>query len=172
MSEKYYNVGKIVNTHGIKGEVRVIAMTDFIEDRFRPGRRLYIFLEGTNSPIEVVIKTSRPHKQFQVISFEGYPTINEVEKFKGGLLKIKDEDRGPLAEGEYYYDEIIGLEVWTEEGEQLGIVKEIFQTGANDVWVVKRENKPDLLLPYIGDCVKQVDLEQKKIIVHLLEGLE
>lgn len=172
MSEKYYNVGKIVNTHGIKGEVRVIATTDFVEDRFRPGRKLYIFMEGTSLPIEVVIKTTRPHKQFQIVSFEGYSSINDVEKFKGGTLKIKEEDRGTLEEGEFYFDEIIGLEVWSEEGEKLGFVKEILQTGANDVWVVKREKKPDLLLPYIEDCVKQVDLTEKKIIVHLLEGLE
>lgn len=172
MSEKFYNVGKIVNTQGIKGEVRVIATTDFIEERFQPGKKLFVFTEGTLTPLQVVIKSHRPHKQFQLLTFEGYNSINEVEKFKGSTLKIAEEDRQELSEGEYYFDQIIGLEVWSEEGEKIGTVKEIIQPGANDVWVVKREKKPDLLLPYIEPCIKKVDIAAKKVIVHLLEGLE
>ncbi len=172
MTEKYYNVGKIVNTQGIKGEVRVISTTDFIEERFQPGKRLYLFPEGVNVPLQMVIKTHRPHKQFQLLSFEGYNSINDVEKLKGSILKIIAEDRQELPEGEYYFDQIIGLEVWSEEGDKIGTVKEIMQPGANDVWVVKREKKPDLLLPYIEPCIKKVDIVENKVIVHLLEGME
>jgi 16S rRNA processing protein RimM len=172
MDEKYYNVGKIVNTQGIKGEVRVISSTDFAEERFKPGNTLYLFQENKAEPIPLVVKTHRPHKQFVLLSFEGYPSINDVEKFKGSMLKVKGSDRQELPAGDYYFDQIIGLHVWTEEGEEIGVIKEILQPGANDVWVVKRNKKPDLLLPYIDDCVKKVDLEGKKVIVHLLEGLE
>lgn len=172
MVEQYYNVGKIVNTQGIKGEVRVIATTDFIEERFRPGSRLYLFTEGKNIPISMVVKSHRPHKQFQVISFEGYHSINDVEQFKGSMLKISAKDRKELSEGEYYFDQIIGLEVWTEEGDKIGFIKEIIQPGANDVWVVKRDKKSDLLLPYIDDCIKEVNIAERKVIVHLLEGLD
>lgn len=172
MTEKYYNVGKIVNTQGIKGEVRVIATTDFINDRFQPGNRLFLFPEGVKTPLEVIIKTHRPHKQFQLLSFEGYSSINDVEKLKGSELKIIAEDRQELPEGEFYFDQIIGLEVWSDEGEKIGTVKEIIQPGANDVWIVKREKKPDLLLPYIDSCIKKVDIAEKKVMVHILEGLE
>jgi 16S rRNA processing protein RimM len=172
LTEKYYNVGKIVNTQGIKGEVRVISMTDFKNERFKPGNVLYLFMESVSDPLPLTIRTHRSHKQFELLSFEGYSSINEVEKFKGSMLKVKEEDRKSLPEGEYYFDQIIGLSVYTEDGEQIGVIKEILQPGANDVWVVKREKKPDLLLPYIDACIKQVDLSGKKVIVHLLEGLE
>ncbi len=172
MTEQYYNVGKIVNTQGIKGEVRIIATTDFIEDRFQPGSTLFLFVEGKNNPISVVVKSHRPHKQFQIVSFEGYHSINDVEQFKGSTLKITAEARKELPDDEFYFDQIIGLEVWSEEGEKLGVIKEILQPGANDVWVVKRDKKSDLLLPYIHDCIKQIDIAAGKVIVHMLEGLD
>lgn len=172
MADQYYNVGKIVNTQGIKGEVRVIATTDFVEDRFQAGKKVFLFADNAKQPLELVVRSHRAHKQFQILAFEGYQTINDVEKFKGAVLKITAEDRHDLPSGEFYFDQIIGLEVWTEEGERIGTVKEILQPGANDVWVVEREKQADLLLPYIDSCIKQVDLAEKKVIVHLLEGLE
>src|SRR5699024_7411045 len=122
---EFFNVGKIVNTHGIKGEVKVIRITDF-EERFKPGNQLYLFLKDHSDPIKLTIKNHRKHKQFDMLIFEDYPSINDVEIFKQGILKVHQDDRQPLEEeGSYYYHEIIGCEVKTTSGETLGRIGEI-----------------------------------------------
>lgn len=171
MADQYYNVGKIVNTHGIKGEVRVIAITDFEDERFQPGSRLYFFKQDNDEPVELIVRTHRKHKQFNLLSFEDYPSINDVEQFKGGLLKVHEKDLGELDEGEFYYHEIIGSSVYTTSGLLIGEIKEILSPGANDVWVVKREGKKDALIPYIDQVVKEVNVEEKEIVIELMEGL-
>lgn len=167
---KYYNVGKIVNTHGVRGEVRVISSTDFPEERYEKGSFLYIEV-SPNQMLEVKVSSHRLHKNFHLLTFEGYDNLNDVEEFKGKMLKINEDQLNDLDEDEFYYHEIIDCEVYTEEGLKLGKIKEILSPGANDVWVVKRQGEKDLLLPYIGDVVKNVDVENKKVIVHLMEGL-
>ncbi|BDG32857.1 ribosome maturation factor RimM [Parageobacillus thermoglucosidasius] len=169
--EKWFNVGKIVNTHGIRGEVRVISRTDFPEERYKKGNTLYIFMEKSQEPIEVIVKSHRVHKSFDLLSFEGYDNINLVEKFKGAVLKVPESQLGELNEGEYYFHEIIGCTVVTEEGETVGTVSEILTPGANDVWVVKRNNGKEALIPYIEDIVKNVDVEAKIITIRPMEGL-
>ncbi|BDG48073.1 ribosome maturation factor RimM [Parageobacillus sp. KH3-4] len=169
--EKWFNVGKIVNTHGIRGEVRVISRTDFPEERYKKGNTLYIFMEKSEEPIEVIVKSHRVHKSFDLLSFEGYDSINLVEKFKGAMLKVPESQLGELNEGEYYFHEIIGCTVVTEEGETVGTVSEILTPGANDVWVVKRNNGKEVLIPYIEDVVKNVDVEAKIITIRPMEGL-
>lgn len=169
--EKWFNVGKIVNTHGIRGEVRVISRTDFPEERYKKGNTLYIFMEKSKEPIEVIVKSHRVHKSFDLLSFEGYDNINLVEKFKGAMLKVPESQLGELNEGEYYFHEIIGCTVVTEEGETVGTVSEILTPGANDVWVVKRNNGKEVLIPYIEDVVKKVDVERKTITIRPMEGL-
>ncbi len=171
MSEQFLNVGKIVNTHGIKGELRIIAITDFEEERFLPGNHLYLFKNDELAPIKLTISNHRKHKQFDLLQFEGYDNVNDVESFKGSMLKVKKEDLSPLDEGEYYYYEIIGCDMYTEDGDYFGQVKEILSPGANDVWVVKRQGKKDVLIPYIDDVVKDVNIEKKEIKIHLMEGL-
>ncbi|MGM7720350.1 ribosome maturation factor RimM [uncultured Metabacillus sp.] len=171
MSEKWFNVGKIVNTHGIRGEVRVISKTDFAEERYEPGNKLYIFKEGSNDPIEVVVESHRVHKNFDLLTFEGMNSIQDVEHFKGSLLKINEEQLTDLDEGEFYFHEIIGCKVYSDEGEEIGTIREILATGANDVWVIKRKAGKDLLIPYIEEIVKDVDVEVKKVIITPMEGL-
>lgn len=172
MDGKWFNVGKIVNTHGIHGEVRVISTTDFREKRYKTGNRLYIFLsDKTASPIEVVVKSHRIHKNFDLLSFEGYDSINAVEKLKGSMIKIPESQLGDLNEGEFYFHEIIGCAVYTEDGEKIGEIKEILTPGANDVWVVKRKGKKDVLLPYIEEVVKKVDVKEKRVVIFPMEGL-
>lgn len=171
MSETYYTVGKIVNTHGIRGEVRVIATTDFPAQRFAPGSTLYLFTSD-EKPVPLIVERYRPQKNLHLLQFRGYHEINLVEPWKGAELKIVAAQREPLPEGEYYFDEIIGLPVVTEEGEEVGSIKEILQPGANDVWVVERKGKKDLLLPYIDECIKRVDLKQRRVVVSLMEGLD
>ncbi|MBU5594583.1 ribosome maturation factor RimM [Amphibacillus sp. MSJ-3] len=167
---QFFNVGKIVNTHGIKGEVKVVRITDF-EQRFKQGNQLYLFLKDQKEPIVVKIQSHRKHKQFDMLLFEGLTSINDVEHFKEGILKVSEADLHPLEEGSYYYHEIIGCEVRTTTGESLGSISEILAPGANDVWVVKRKNDKDLLIPYIEPIVKQVNVKDKYVVIEPMEGL-
>lgn len=168
---EFLTVGEIVNTQGIKGEVRVISKTDFPEARFKKGNVLTLFL-GKEKSLELTIDGSRVHKNFQLLHFKGYPTINDVEKFRGGLLKVaEDALSDELLEDEFYYHEIIGLKVVDDKNNDLGEVKDIFTTGANDVWTVARPGKKDWYLPYIDDVVKDIDLEKGTVLVELMEGL-
>lgn len=163
-------VGEIVNTHGIRGELKIVPHTHFAEQRFAEGSRLVI-VEGNGRQTPVTIQSSRLHKKTYIVSFKEFAHIQEVEKFKGSLLKVEEQYQEALGEDEYYYHEIIGCEVYTDEGENLGVITEILSPGANDVWVVKRPQGKDVLLPFIDDVVLEVDVNQKKVTVTLMEGL-
>jgi 16S rRNA processing protein RimM len=169
--EKWFNVGKIVNTQGIKGEVRVISTTDFPEERFKKGNVLFLFLPKNETPVQLTIKSHRKHKNFDLLLFEGYENINEVEKFRDGIIKVPESQLGELDEGEFYFHEIIGCLVFTKQGEEIGKVTEILTPGANDVWVVKGKKGKEVLIPYIDDVVKKVDLKEKIILIDPMEGL-
>lgn len=166
----YYHVGKIVNTHGIKGEVRVVPITDFAEQRFQVGSQLIIETESRQIP--VTVESARPHKGMELVKFAGLDNINDVQQYRNCFLSVSEDQQDDLADGQYYYHQIIGLAVETQDGRHLGQIKEILSPGANDVWVVNRPGKNDLLLPVIKDVIKQVDLDHHKVIVELLEGLE
>nr|MDH3099620.1 ribosome maturation factor RimM [Bacillus velezensis] len=171
MTNRWFNVGKIVNTHGIKGEVRVISKTDFAEERYKPGNTLYLFAEGAAEPIKVTVSAHRLHKQFHLPQFKEMPSLNEVEHLRNMVIKVPEEDLGELEEDEFYFHEIIGHEVVSEDGELIGTVKEILTPGANDVWVVARKGKKDALIPYIASVVKDININEKKIKIHVMEGL-
>lgn len=168
---KWFTVGKIAKPHGLQGEVRVLPMTDFPEERFAPGNHLYLDRGNGSDFLSLTISTSRAHKQFQLIKFEGYTHINDVEPLKGFILKVPEDQLTELDEDEFYYHEIIGCRVVTEEDEDLGKVKEILPTGANDVWIVKAKDGKQRLIPYIPDVVKEVDIENQTILIHVMEGL-
>ncbi|WP_404452595.1 ribosome maturation factor RimM [Virgibacillus necropolis] len=169
MNEKMFNVGKIVNTHGIRGEVKVLRISDF-EERFFVGETLFLVMEN-KQPIQLEISSHRTHKGFELITFKGFDNINDVEHFKGSYLKINEDQLTDLDEDEYYYHEIIGCAVYTNNEENIGTVKEILSPGANDVWVVKQEKGKDLLIPYIDDVVQKIDIETKKVVINPIEGL-
>ncbi|WP_438421918.1 ribosome maturation factor RimM [Bacillus siamensis] len=171
MTNRWFNVGKIVNTHGIKGEVRVISKTDFAEERYKPGNTLYLFAGGAAEPIKVTVSTHRLHKQFHLLQFKEMPSLNEVEHLRNMVIKVPEEDLGELEEDEFYFHEIIGCEVVSEDGELIGTVKEILTPGANDVWVVARKGKKDALIPYIASVVKDININEKTIKIHVMEGL-
>ncbi|KAA6453602.1 ribosome maturation factor RimM [Bacillus swezeyi] len=171
MLKRWFNVGKIVNTHGVKGEVRVISKTDFPEERYKPGNTLYLFMEGNEEPVQATVSTYRLHKQFHLLQFEEVPTLTEAEKLKNALIKVPEDQLSQLAEDEYYFHEIIGCDVFTENGDLIGKVKEILTPGANDVWVVARPGKKDALIPYIDAVVKDISIEDKTIKIHIMEGL-
>ena len=167
----YFNVGKIVNTQGLQGEMRVLSVTDFAEERFKKGNSLSLFDKKDQFVMDVEIASHRKVKNFDIIKFKGMYHINDIEKFRDFTLKVREEDLTDLEDGEFYYHEIIGLEVY-ENDLLLGTIKEILQPGANDVWVAKRKGKRDLLLPYIPPVVVGIDIEQGRVDVEIPEGLD
>ncbi|MDF7636730.1 ribosome maturation factor RimM [Leuconostocaceae bacterium ESL0958] len=168
-NENYFKIGTIVNTHGIRGEVKVAAITDFASDRFASGQTIY--RKDQNGYQPETVKSSRQHKQMWLLLLAGYDNINQVEPFKGQELYVAAADRAPLAAGEYYYSDIIGCTVLDEEGQERGQIQEIMQTGANDVWVMVDQKGQEVLLPVIDDVITEVDLAKGQIQIHVLEGL-
>ena len=171
--EQYYLVGKIVNTQALRGEVRVMATTDFPEERFKIGATLAIF--NGNKLVEMVeVDGHRLHKNFNLLHFKGKDNINDVEKFKGFDLKVAGTEReaDELDENEFYYDDIIGLEVYTTDEIYLGKVREITSLPSNDVWAIQRPNKgKDILIPYIEDIVLEIDLDDNRVVIDPMDGL-
>lgn len=170
MTEQWLYVGKIVNTQGIKGEVRIVSVTDFPEERYAKGAVLHVRDQKNSTYDPLKVASYRRHKQFDCLTFENYNSINDIEKYKGCSLFVTKEQLSPLEQGDFYYHEIIGAQVVTDTGQEMGTVKEILSPGANDVWVVDT-GKKEVLIPYISDVVKNVDVVHKTVIVHLIPGL-
>ncbi|WP_429970939.1 ribosome maturation factor RimM [Fructilactobacillus sp. Tb1] len=170
---EYFDIGKIVNTQGLKGEVRVQPITDFPDERFKKGEKVTAFL-ANGKTVNLEIDGKRKHKNFILLHFKGLDSINDVEYLKPSILRIDTEQQESLklAPDTYFYHQIIGLDVFKEDGEKVGTIKDIMDLGPNDVWVVERDNDNDLLLPKIDDVIKEVDLDNHKVIVDVLEGLE
>lgn len=163
-------VGKIVNTHSLKGEVKVISSTDFGEERFKKGSKLLI-TRGNQLIREVVVQSYRNHKNFLLVKFEGIDSVEEAEKLKNLQIKIDLDEVGGLEENEFYFHQIIGCEVFDENDKNLGEIIDILTPGANDVWVIKGENGKEILIPYIEDVVKKIDITSKKVNIEVMEGL-
>ena len=163
-------VGKIVNTHSLKGEVKVISSTDFEEERFKKGSKLLI-TRGNQLIREVVVESYRNHKNFLLVKFEGIDSVEEAEKLKNLQIKIDSDEVGELEENEFYFHEIIGCQVFDENDRNLGEIIDILTPGANDVWVIKGEKGKEILIPYIEDVVKQIDIINKKVNIEVMEGL-
>lgn len=161
-------IGQIVNTFGIKGMVKVVPFTDDIR-RFDNLKQVYI--ESKNSKKEYQIEEAKYHKNMVLIKFKGIDKLEDAENLKNYYLKIDRKDAIPLKENSYYIVDLLGLEVYTDENIFLGKLDDIFNTGSNDIYVVKDEKGKQILLPAISDVIKKVDIENKKIIVHLLNGL-
>ena len=165
--ESLLEVGQIVNTYGIKGFVKVNPLVDN-NNQFKSFEKLYI--QDKNNLKELQVEEVKFSKNQVLLKFKGIETIEQAETLRNYYLQAKREDI-KLEKGAYFIVDLIGLEVCTEEGELLGTLKEVLQPGANDVYVVENKEKQEILLPVIPDVVKQVDIEGKKIIVKLLEGL-
>jgi len=168
---EWYNVGKIVNTHGIRGEVRVISSTDFPEERYAVGNKLSLFMDKSKTPLVLTVASHRQHKNFDLLTFEGYLTIEMVQGFRDGILKVSENQLSDLEGDEYYFHEIMGCTVFDQDGQVIGVVTDILQTGANDVWTVTPEKGKAHYIPYIEDVVKEIDVDEKKIIIDVLDGL-
>ncbi|MCI8550649.1 MAG: 16S rRNA processing protein RimM [Lachnospiraceae bacterium] len=163
-----FRVGVITSTHGLRGEVKVFPTTDD-PARFKVLKQVILVAKREKPVLE--IESVRFFKQFVIIKFKGIDDINEVERYKGAELWITREQAVPLKEGEYFIADLIGLSVVTDEGALLGTLKDVLQTGANDVYEVQMENGKTVLLPVTDECVLDVDLEKSEVLVHVLDGL-
>ena len=165
---KYLEIGQIVNTFGIKGMVKIKPFTDDI-NRFDKLKKVYI--KNKESKKEYQIQEVKYHKNMVLMKLEGIDTPEQADLLRQSYLLVNRDDEEPLEEGVYYIVDLIGLEVYTDEDVLLGNVDDIFNTGSNDIYVVKDGKGKQILLPGIPDVIKNVDLESGKIIVHLILGL-
>ncbi len=168
LQEELVNIGRVVATQGNKGEVRVIPLTDF-PNRFRNLKRVYLVQEG-KEPITTEIDKAWPHKGFIILKIKGYDSISQAKELKNSFISIPKEERIKLKKGEYYIDDLMGLEVENEKGERLGKIIDVIRNPGNDIYVVR--NDKELWIPATKEVVKRIDLENKKMIVHIMEGLE
>lgn len=166
--QEFLELGQIVNTFGIKGMIKVKPFTDDIT-RFDNIKNIYVETNKTENQYE--IEEVKYHKGMVLIKFKGIDSIEEAELLRNSYLKIHRKDEPELEEGTYYIADLIGLEVYSDEGSLLGKLDDIYNTGSNDIYVVKDELGKQLLLPAISDVIKKIDLQQKKIVVHILKGL-
>lgn len=166
--QEYLEVGQIVNTNGLKGLLKINPFTDDIT-RFE--RLKTILVDHKKELLEFEIESVRYQKKQVLLKLKGIDTIEEAEKYREDYLKINRNKEEKLPEDTYYIVDLIGLDIYTEGGELLGKLDDIFPTGSNDVYVVKNSEGKQILLPAISDVIKNIDLEQKKIVVNLIEGL-
>lgn len=166
--DDYLRVGVISSTHGLKGEVKVFPTTDDLE-RFRSLK--HCVLDTGKEYLELEVEGVKFFKKFAILKFQGIDQIEQAEKYKGKDLLVTREHAVELKEGEFFIADLLGFEVAEEDGILVGKLTNVLQTGANDVFEVTTPEGKELLLPYIEDCVKKIDEEQKKITVYLMPGL-
>ncbi len=166
--EDLLQVGAVTTTHGLRGEVKVFPTTD---DPKRYKVLKETIADTGKKRFTLEVENARFFKQMVIVKFKGIDRIEEAEPLKGAKLYVTREHALPLGEDEYFLADLAGLTVVTEEGETLGVVKDILQTGANDVYVIGQKGAKDLLVPAIKECVKTIDLDGGRMVVHLLPGL-
>ncbi|MBQ4531363.1 MAG: ribosome maturation factor RimM [Lachnospiraceae bacterium] len=166
--EDLLQVGAITSTHGIRGEVKVFPTTDDV-NRFKKLKE--VVLDTGKEKIILEIQGVKFFKQFVILKFKGMDNINDIEKYKGKSLFVTRENAVKLEKDEYFIADMIGCKVEDEDGNYLGELKDVILTGANDVYVVENEDGKELLFPAIKECVLNVDIEQRKITVHIMPGL-
>lgn len=166
--ENLLQVGVITTTHGVRGEVKVFPTTD---DAARFKKLKQVILDTGKENLTLEIAGVKFFKNMVILKFKGYDNINDVERFRKKSLYVTRENAVKLKKNEYFIADLIGLKVTSDEGENLGELTDVLQTGANDVYVISKEGADDILLPAIRDCVKQVDIEGGAMQVHLLDGL-
>ena len=165
---KNLEIGQIVNTFGIKGFVKVNPWVDDVT-RFDDLKKVYIKIRKEQKELE--IEDVKYHKNQVLIKFKGIENIEQAQSLRNAYLEIDRKDAIPLEEGQYFIADLLESEVFSDEGEALGVLDDIYNTGSNDIYVVKNELGKSILLPGIPEVIKKVDIENKKIIVHLLKGL-
>ena len=166
--EDFLKVGVITTTHGVRGEVKVYPTTDTPE-RFLDLE--YVLLDTGRERRQLEIERVKFFKNLAILKFKGIDNINDIEKYKGKELRIPREEGQELDEDEYYIADLIGMDVVLEDGSAFGTLKDVLETGANDVYIIKTTEGKEVLLPAIGDCILDVDLDANQMTVHLMKGL-
>ncbi len=166
--EKYFEIGQIVNTSGLKGVIKVKPFTDDIQ-KFKNYKTIYISIKEELK--EFKIEQVRFNKNMVFLKLEGINTVEEAENYRNFYIKIKRDKNEKLEKDSYYIVDIIGCKVFTDKEQELGKIVDVFSTGSNDVYVTQNELGKQILLPAIKEVIKNVDIQNKTIIVHLLEGL-
>jgi 16S rRNA processing protein RimM len=161
-------IGKAVKPFGVKGEMKIESLTDFPE-RFQSLKSVYL-VSPAGKEITVTVQSVRYTGVVPYMLFKGYDTPEQAKTLNGWLLKVPEQEVMPLPEGRYYWYELIGMEVVSEEGETLGIIVDIFETGSNDIYVMK-QGKKEIYLPAIREVIKQVDRQTRRMVVRLMDGL-
>lgn len=165
--EEFLQVGVISSTHGIRGEVKVFPTTD---DPARFKRLKKVLLDAGRERLELEVQSVKFFKQFVIVKFRGIDNINDIEKYKGKSLLVPREEAVELDEDEYYIADLIGMEVFTEEG-RFGVLKDVMETGANEVYIIDSDKHGEVLVPAIHDCILDVNIEEKVMKIRLLDGL-
>jgi len=167
--DDYFEIGKIVNTVGVAGEIKVFPTTDDIR-RYDLLDTVRIILRGVE--FKKTIERVRYHKNLVMIKLEGIDTVEAANALRDGIIVVERSQALPLSENEYYQKDLIGMTVKSAGGDVLGRLADVITTGANDVYIIKREVKKDLLIPAITDCIIDVNVAEKTMTVKLLEGLD
>lgn len=165
--EQFLQVGVISSTHGIRGEVKVFPTTD---DPARFKKLKKVLLDTGKEQLELEIQSVKFFKQFVIAKFKGIDNINDIEMYKGKSLFVPREDAVALGKDEYYIADLIGMDVFTEEG-RFGILKDVMETGANEVYIIVSDKHGEVLVPAIKQCILDVDIEGKRMKIRLMEGL-
>lgn len=168
MKKERLEVGQIVNTFGIKGFVKIYPYVDDIS-RFDNLKKVHIKSKNNNE--ELQIEEVKYQKNMVLVKFKGIETVENAEKLRNSFVEIDRADAIPLEEGQYFIADLLGLDVFLDTGEKLGVLEDIYNAGSSDIYVVKNELGKQFLLPYIDEVIKQINLEEGKIIVHIIEGL-
>ena len=166
--EKLLQVGVISSTHGVRGEVKVFPTTDDIK-RFKKLKK--VFLDTGRAHLELEVEGVKFFKQFAILKFKGIDNINDIEKYKGRSLLVDREHAVRLQKNEYFIADMIGMTVFTDDGKEFGTLKDVMETGANDVYVIDSKEHGEVLVPAIKQCILNVDVENQTMEIHLLEGL-
>lgn len=166
--ENLLRVGVISNTHGIKGEVKVFPTTD---DMNRFSKLKEVLVDTGKELVPLTVTGVKFFKNQAILKFKEIDNINDVEKYKSKDLLVTRENAVPLEKDEYFICDLIGCTVFSDEGTKLGELTEVLQTAANDVYVVTTSDKKEILIPVTEECVINIDIDERKITVHLLEGL-
>ncbi|MBD5500486.1 MAG: 16S rRNA processing protein RimM [Lachnospiraceae bacterium] len=166
--EELLQVGIISSTHGIRGEVKIFPTTD---DAGRFKKLKEVILNDGKEQILMQVEGVKFFKQFVIAKFKGYDSINDIEKYKGKSLFVTRENAVTLGKDEYFIADLIGVLVENEDGSFQGTLKDVLETGANDVYIVQSKEGKEVLIPAIKDCILSVDLDSNKMKVHLLDGL-
>ena len=166
--EQLLQVGVISSTHGVRGEVKVFPTTDDPQ-RFKSLKN--VILDTGKEQIPLEIQGVKFFKQFVILKFKGIDNINDIEKYKRCSLYVTREHAVALEEDEYFIADMIGMEVCTEDGNIFGTLKDVIETGANDVYVIENAEHGEVLVPAIKECIRSVDIEKGQMMIHLMDGL-